>query len=199
MRKASLVLLLGIALFLVSNPVYAQKKTPSFGIGVSMGREVIFIYYQSMFTMSDYPSFYMPIRISPGFRIEPEFGLWRYSYSRDGGDRKSTYTVLSLGCGIFPMTNKGKVNIYYGGRLGFLSISESYKNKWDGHIETDDDSKTDFYIGPVIGGEYLFTDHLSLGGEVQLNYTSYGRYNEDVDVSESLISTKTLIFVRWYF
>ena len=203
MRKASLVLLVGIALFLVPNLVCAQAKGSSFGFGASMGKEVLPIEYGRLATVLDFPSFYMPIHISPGFRIEPEIGLWRYSYSRkDGTDWESSYSVFSLGFGIFPVINKGKVHIYYGARLRLISTSTSSAYSWNGHTESDDESKTDVSIGPAIGGEYFFTDHLSLGGEAQLNYTSIGQFDDDdddQDVSESIISSKTLFFVRWYF
>ncbi|KPJ66504.1 hypothetical protein AMJ44_08255 [candidate division WOR-1 bacterium DG_54_3] len=201
MKKASLILLLGVAFFSMSQLVYAQGKTPDFGIGVSMGREILMVYDQGIVTLSDYPSFYMPIVISPGLRIEPEIGLWRHSYSReDGTDRKSSYRVLVFGCGILSMTNKGKVHLYYGARFGLVHISSYSKDRWNGYSERDR-SKTDLRVGPAIGGEYFFADHFSLGGEAQLNYTFVGQFDgdDDYDVAESLISTKTLIFVRWYF
>jgi hypothetical protein len=195
MKKATFFLLLGIAFLLMSNLVYAQEKAPSFGIGVSMGREILMVYDQGIVTLSDYPSFYMPIPISSGFRIEPEIGLWLHSYSReDGGDRKSSYSIISLGCGIFPITNKGKIYIYYGARFRMVRFLNSIED-----VYTDrDDSKTDIHFGPAVGGEYFFTDHFTLGGEVQLDYISIGQFDDD-DVSEKLINTKTLIFVRWYF
>ena len=199
MRKACLVLLLGIALFLVPNLVDAQEKGTRVGVGVSMGREIIYVYWQSIVTMSDYPSFYLPLYITSRFRIEPEFGFWRYSYSEDV-DRyeKSKYTVFSLGCGIFPASKMGKVQIYYGARFVYIHFSRRAEVSHNGKVVFDQ-SKTDFSIGPAIGGEYFFSDHLSLGGEAQLNYISIGQFVDDDEISESLISSKTLVFVRWYF
>ena len=198
MKKVSLILLFGTAFFLISNLLYAQEKETRLGVGVSLGKESLLIDEDAILTLFDFPRFYIPIITSPQFRFEPEIGLYRYS--RSGDDWESSYMILSLGCGIFPMTHKGKVYIYYGARLGLVRISYSSEYTWNGHTESDEDSKTDFYIGPTIGGEYFFTDHLSLGGEAQLNYTFIGQFdNGDDDVSESLISSKTLIFVRWYF
>ena len=199
MKKASLILLFGTAFFLMSNLLHAQEKAARFGIGVSMGKEVLGFEDGGLVTVFDFPSFYMPILISPRFRLEPEIGLWRYSGS--GKNWEESYTILSLGCGIFPMTKKGKVYIYYGARFGLIRISYSAEYSWNGHTESDDDSKTDFHVSPAIGGEYFFTDHLSLGGEAQLNYIFVGQVDDDDDddVSESLIRSKTLIFVRWYF
>lgn len=199
MQKTSLILLLGIAFFLVPNLVYAQEKGTRLGVGLSMANEVLSIHEQLYLDMFDYPSFYMPILISQRFKIEPEAGLWRYSYSfEDGGKEKRSISVISLGFGIFPMTNKGKVYIYYGARFRLVRFLESYEQTWNGHTDSDD-SKTDIYFGPAIGGEYFFTDHFTLGGEVQLNFTSIGQFDDEKDASESLITSKTLIFVRWYF
>ena len=164
-----------------------------------MGREILMVYDQGIVTLSDYPSFYMPIPISPGFRIEPEIGFWQHSYSsEDGRDREYSYRVLVFGCGVFSMTNKGKVHVYYGARLGVVHISHYLDDRWNGHLDRDD-SKTDLRVGPAIGGEYFFANHFSLGGETQLNYTFVGQFDDDDDVSESLIASKTLVFVRWYF
>jgi hypothetical protein len=136
----------------------------------------------------------LPISLSSNFRIEPEIGYYRYSGSDE--DWEESYSILSIGCGIFSVTQKGKVDIYYGLRLGLRSTSYSYRYTWDG-VDSVDESKTDFYIGPAIGGEYFFTKHLTLGGEIQLNYIFIGQW-DDGEGSESVIRTKPLIFVRWY-
>jgi len=189
MKKLNLIVLIGIAFLMMTNLLYAQEKAARVGIGVSLGKQIFGIDDGAALTLFDFPSICIPIITSPKFRLVPEIGLYRYSRSTDGSDY--SYMILSMGCGIFPMIQKGNGYIYYGGRLGLVRMSYSNEN--------DDDSKIDFYIGPAIGGEYFFTDHLSLGGEAQLNYTFMGQFEYDDDVSESLISSKTLIFVRWYF
>ena len=198
MKKASFIMLLVVTFFYLSNFLHAQEersqeKRSRIGFGVSLGKEIIEI--GEAYTMLDFPSFYLPISLSPNFRFEPEIGYYRYSGSDE--DWEESYSILSIGCGIFFVTQKGKVDIYYGVRLGFMSTSYSYSYTWDG-VDSDDDSKTDFYIGPAIGGEYFFTDHLTLGGEIQLNYIFIGQWSDGED-SESVIRTKPLIFVRWYF
>lgn len=198
MKTISVILLLGAAFLLSFNLLYAQEEKTRVGFGVSIGKETMIIEEGTAFTLFDFPSFYMPILISRQFRLEPWIGLYRYS--RTVEDRKNSYMLFSLGCGIFSMKDKGKVDIYYGARFGLVHISYSYKYSSNDYNEDDEDSKTDFYIGPAIGGEYFFTDHLSLGGEAQLSYAFIDQLgHNDKDVSESLISSKTLIFVRWYF
>jgi hypothetical protein len=64
-----------------------------------------------------------------------------------------------------------------------------------------DESKTDFFIGPIAGGEYMLHKDFSLGGEIQLNYISVGHYEDATNVydrTETIISTRALIFIRWY-
>ncbi|MDZ7262523.1 MAG: hypothetical protein ONB05_10515 [candidate division KSB1 bacterium] len=200
MRKLTLIILVGIIFFLSSNMLPAQEKTPRIGVGVSLGKEAIPIEdyeVSAVFTLFDFPSFYIPILISPRFKLEPEIGLYRYS--RSTKDSESSNMVFSLGCSIFPMTQKGKVSIYYGARLEIVRFSFSYKYSQDGHHESREDSNTDFYIGPAIGGEYFFTEHLSVGGETQVNFIFIGQGDDTEDTSESVIRTKTLIFLRWYF
>jgi hypothetical protein len=193
MRKASFIMLLVVTSFYLSNFLHAQEERSRIGFGVSIGKEVLAADGMQL-TLFDFPSFYLPISLSSNFRFEPEIGYYRYSGS--GEDWKQSNSIISIGCGIFFMTRKGKVDIYYGARLGFMITSYSYRYTWNG-MDSDDDSKTDFYIGPAIGGEYFFTKHLTLGGEIQLNYIFIGQWDDGED-SESVIRTKPLIFVRWY-
>ena len=195
MKKASFIMLLVVTSFYLSNFLNAQEersqeKRSRIGFGVSLGKEIINIPNEAL-TLLDFPSFYLPIRISPNFRLEPEIGYYRYSRSDE--DWKGSYSILSIGCGIFRMTRKGNVDIYYGARLGLISSSNSYESSWSDGKE----SKTDFYVGPAFGGEYFFTQHLTLGGEIQFNYIFMGQWDGG-EGSESVMRTKPLIFVRWY-
>lgn len=190
MKKASFIMLLVVTSLYGSNFLHAQEERSRIGIGVSIGKEVLAGDGMQL-TLFDFPSFYLPISLSSNFRFEPEIGYYRYSGSDE--DWKESNSIFSIGCGIFFMTRKGKVDIYYGARLGLIITSYSYESPW----WDEEESKTDFYIGPAIGGEYFFTKHLTLGGEIQFNYISMGQW-DDGEGSESVIRTKPLIFVRWY-
>ncbi len=193
MKKASFIMLLVMTSFFLSNFLHAQEERSRIGFGVSLGKEIIVGAGEVMqLTLFDFPSFYLPINLSSNFRFEPEIGYYRYSAS--DGDWNDSYNIFKIGCGIFYITRKGKVDIYCGARLGLISTSYSYESQWG----DEEDSKTDFYVGPAIGGEYFFTKHLSLGGEIQFNYISMGQW-DDEEGSASVIRTKPLIFVRWYF
>lgn len=179
MKKASVTLIL-IMIFLMA-PVLlnAKEKKCRVGIGVSLGKEYMWFGSSNVF-----PTFYVPIDISSKFRLEPEIGFNLYSESFGIWDEPSS--IIYLGCGIFAMSQKEKVNIYYGARTGLIFTSYN----WNG-------SRTDFYVGPVTGGEYFLTKNFSLGGEIQVSYIFISLIRGEDRASQ--LKTKTLIFVRWYF
>lgn len=67
MKKTGSVLVLLIIFFILSNFLQAQDKERNFGIGVSSSKEAIWL--------EDFLIIYMPINISPKFRLEPEIGF----------------------------------------------------------------------------------------------------------------------------
>ena len=79
-------------------------------------------------------------------------------------------------------------------------------------FHTEGTKETDVHLGASFGGEYFPFTQFSVGGELQLNYTSYG--NPDITQTSSqqppatsttserkqhLWNTDALFFVRWYF
>ena len=190
-------MLLGMAFLFKPILLPAQEQATRIGIGVSLGKEAIPIDDNFVFSWFDYPNFYIPILISSHFRLEPVLGFYHYSRSRD--DMKRSDDIFSLGCGIFPVTQKEKLYIYYGARLEAIHYSSSYEYPDFNNQESDKASKTDFYIGPAIGGEYFFSEHFSLGGEDQVSFIFIGQDDGSDNDSESAIRNKTLFFLRWYF
>lgn len=195
MKKANFLFVIVVIFLLATSQLHAEEKKRRIGFGVSWGKQ-FFVSGEGLVTYFDFPSFYVPIIISSHFRFEPEIGYYRYRRSDE--DWKYSYTVLFTGCGIFYMMGKEKVDIYYGARLGLIHTSYLSEYSWNGQ-DKDEATKTDFYVGPAIGGEYFFTKHLSLGGEIQVNYIFIGKWSDIVGKrSESTIRTKTLFFLRWY-
>ncbi len=204
MRRASILLFTGAIILVMANALFALEESPQkatrFGIGVTLGRNLALFddEGEAFFLPAGLSNFYFPVLMPQGFRLEPEFGYWRYSYSSENGFEYSrSYSNLRFGLGVFPMRQTDKVVLYYGLRLGLIFTSWSEESNGD----KEDDSRTDFSIGPALGGEYFFSDHLSLGGEAQLNYIFVGQwdYDDDIDRSESIISNRALLFVRWYY
>lgn len=161
-----------------------------FGMGVAMGKEV-FSYYGENLTVLDFPCIYFPIQFGSTFRLEPEFGFYRY-------DHNSTYTTMLIGCGVFLTRYWGSFDLYYGARAGMYRHSGTYED-----IDEYDYKRNDFVVSPTIGAEcFLCQRRLSLGGEFQFNYLMYGKEELDgvkADDAPKVMKTKTLFFIRWFF
>ena len=196
MRTAcAAVALLGVAVSaLGASP--ADDGARRVGLGVSLGKEIIPAEEDWVLSLFDFPSFYVPVAVSPRFRLEPEIGLYRHSYSEDDSDYSNT--ILRFGCGAFAVRDKGKADIYYGARLGLERSSYSHEWTWDGQREEIKRSRTDLGIAPTFGGEYFLSEHLSFGGEAQVGLSLLVKEDVEEDVSSSDMGTSTRLFVRWY-
>ncbi len=176
-----------------------------FGFGVSLSGELSIyreytgvVAYQIISQPISMANFTMIIK-GGFFRFEPSIGYNAISteYSSATHPYERSSSNIRLGAVIaFNNDPIESVDFYYGLNFGFIlssyKITSSYPN------ESTDDSKTDFFIGPAVGGEYMFNKHFSLGGELNLNYISIGYYESDGDRSSWAISTRGLIFIRWY-
>jgi hypothetical protein len=159
------------------------------------------------------PTIYLPIRTSSHFRIEPELGIGRFSTDREmsgsgAAGRKQSSKTFNIGVGLFGIASKGKADLYYGGRLGYIRSTTAFEFNNSGFSSKDEESRSGYFAGPAVGIEYWVSDHFSMGGEAQVNYSKLsgeekesgaGRMPETTDVSSSSTATSMLIFVRFYF
>jgi hypothetical protein len=187
-RTSLLVLLL--ASLLTALPSQAQEARVGLGVGISPSSLNVVDVDRLLAPLS----IYLPV-VTPSFRLEPEIGLLRGSSSDD--DFESTSTAFSMGAGLFLNRPMDASTLLYGGvRLGTLFLSDTIESEFG----DEDESRTDFFVGPSAGGEHFFSDHFSLGGEAQVLYTSFGdEEDEGEDASRSVLRTRALFFVRWYF
>ena len=202
MKTFTNIIIILMIIISTNNPLYAQNKTKGLGFGVSLGKEFLGGTELNI-SLLDFPSFYVPIILSSTFKLEPEIGFYSYSMSiedpNEGWEKVEYYNIFSLGLGIFPLKQYDKVIIHYGVRLGLIhySLKDCLDDK-----KVEKSSKTDYIISPSTGGEYFFNEHFSLGGETQLNIVFVDQYDDyyyDIDVSETIIKSKVLFFLRWYF
>ncbi len=221
MKRIMWIFLFIFVLFSVSNLVQAQTaagmERMRIGLGVAIGKELLPMSESMIIKTVDFPNFYIPIQVAPSIRVEPYFGLWRYSYtysSSNGGsyEQKERWSLWDVGTGVFFTTWCGPVNLYFGGRIGIQKISSYSKEttEYEGEEPIEEESKgsqQNWVYGPAVGGEYFFTNNLSIGGEIQLILEKVGdwKYEDeeepeyDYSESESYMYTRPLIFVRWYF
>jgi hypothetical protein len=204
MAAMSLLLVLGIAW-----PARAddgeksdEEKKPKFGVGVSFSPfRGIFV---ERFRPLDLADIRVPIFIGSHVKLEPEIGILRMTETVSGGDflfdprvRKETFTQLRLALGgYYRHSATEKLEIYVGPRVGIIRSTESIRR------DDDEDSETlkDLLLGAALGGEYFFSNHFSLGGEVQFNYLSFDETEDPFSRTEaSLLTTNASVLLRFYF
>ena len=187
-------------LFVISAKAQDDPVRIGFGVGIGQGFSFIGSDLSVLALPIDFADFSVIIR-GENFRFEPTFGY--FSTSSSSTSSSSGYTTdskssnLRLGTVLAYANSMESMNFYYGIDFGVILSSES-RDYTDPFIESRDESKTDIFIGPAVGGEYMFSDNFSLGGEIQINYISIGSFDGDSDESISAVSSRGKIILRWY-
>lgn len=202
--KTLLAILLSLTFTIISFP-QEEDSGIQFGFGVGISSEYTvynFNGYGDRLQIETLPidmaNFSVLIKGS-FFRVEPSFGYFTTStdYSYQGSSTESSTSNIRLGAVIaFNDDHIESMNLYYGIDIGLILSSHSYISSIS--TESTERSKTDFFVGPAVGGEYLFIKHFSLGGEINLNYISIGQYDSENDISAWAMSTRGMIYLRWY-
>ncbi|PJA53470.1 MAG: hypothetical protein CO167_07285 [Candidatus Marinimicrobia bacterium CG_4_9_14_3_um_filter_48_9] len=146
-----------------TNVVFAESeeiKTDATKVGFGV---MFHDLYQIVMYSGETPTFYVPIDFGT-WKLEPFFSYYNSTSTQNDGDEYST-TVKNLGLGLFWKTNFIKTSIFYGVRVGTYSdiYSREYKNYPEDNYEN---SLKGTYVAPTVGGEYFFSNHFSLGGEI---------------------------------
>jgi hypothetical protein len=197
----------------------AQNAPRTFGVGVSLNPSALVVSEDAgnLFLPVGFTNITLPITISENFRIEPEFGiLTTNSYDEASGlptvSRDNTTSATRFGTGIFyRMPIAESFAAYAGPRVGLQLINNTVEAVDQGETSTRTRSQTNIHFGGAVGGEYMLSQHFSLGAEAQLNYVSMGEITttyepepiapptEGGESSQSLFATNALIFARFYF
>ncbi len=166
---------LGLLCLLAAPSALAQGGTiPRVGLGVSISDagELNVVGGPTAATSVITPTILVPINLSSRFRVEPEVGYFQNSYTSTSGvvSQTTTDTSARFGAGAFLLTSAQRFTLSYGVRAAYLRNSQSFA----GASSSANSSTTvpGFLVAPAIGGEYFLSDRLSLGGEVQLRFTS---------------------------
>ncbi len=201
--------LAGIAMLTIAATADAQERGVTFGIGTSLNPTAIFAGDGDLALFNvGLGNVYFPLIIGSSFKLEPEFGLLRLAEKTTDGttSSESSATLTRLGIGVFWVTPiRESFRAYVGPRVGIVRNSESSR------FDTEPERKvtqTNLVLELATGGEYLFSSHFSLGGEVRLGYINVGESKvtpaptpmpPPVDRSESILTTNALILLRWYY
>jgi len=187
-----------VAVAVLAGSLQAQKPG-TVGIGVSI---TPFLRIAGDAAFPQFTSFTVPMNFG-AFRLEPEIGFGR-SGSRET-DTEESSSNFALGTGayyLFGVTDGFLA--YVGPRIGFLRESRSFK--FTGSPE-ETEKRTDTFFGLALGGEHLFSSHVSLGAEARFTHIRMGETKiegspgpgADPDIEASATFTDGLVFVRFYF
>lgn len=189
-----------------------QDGRTRFGVGVSLAPAALIPVgsnYQSSYLPIGLGDLFFPVLIGRHFKLEAEAGIAKLSYESTSSGYTTTAkgTSLRLGLGAFKVTplGGGTTQVYVGPRVLFISTSTSASSKNPYYSSDQSTDETDWVIGLAVGGEHFFSEHFSLGGELQLNYVTFGTPDHtpssgpQPSISQSLISTNGLLLFRAYF
>lgn len=184
------------SLLLFAPPVQAQSQgETTVGLGVSINAPVVRTSQADGGGPSSLAPFTFTLPItSASFRLEPNVGFVRFS--RSANDRTTTTSALTVGTGAFYLSKFEDTQLQIGGRIGLSRLSEVVENR----NEEDSSSRTNFLIGPALGGEYYVGKHFSVGIEARFLYINVGEPdNAPEDFSASQLGTSGVAFLRAHF
>lgn len=199
-RKVIMLAAAVAALAFAPSALAQQKDAVKVGLGVGLNLNQLIQPSSLNWTGVAPVAVYVPIQISPHFRVEPWLGFWTYSQNDYPGRASDmSWRAWDLGVGgMWYFQPASPLGLYLGGRLG-LTFSGG---------ETDPGvtvSETDFRIQAVSGAEYFLAPKFSVGAELQLGVTLYGDPSTKtagvtVTPSRNLSSWQTngVIFLRYF-
>lgn len=182
-----------------------SEERNRYGVGISLFEE--FLSFAGSTHVTDLTggvNVYFPVRVGGSFRIEPEIGFVYTSFNYEyGGETYDNWErVIRVGFGMGPIIQKGKLDLYYGLRFGlaFAALKDYARTIYSPEGTDVEVSKTDWYIGPALGSEYFVSPHFSVGGEVRLEFASYGEWDDSSSMTDLyVLQNRNLFFIRWYF
>jgi len=195
MSYIKIILLVLLSIVVTNTPLLAQEPTPSngsdfrIGIGVSLDLGAAASTQESQIAGSnsnlsgppiDIPLLYptvpltvlIPMRFSH-FKIEPEIGVYSYSYMVNGSKDSTGATVgssdnisstsIRIGVGLYYTQQiSGNLSASIGPRVGIITNSaEVDVTPPPAELQfqkpsTESLSRSDFFVGLTVGGEYFF-------------------------------------------
>lgn len=203
MIRKTIMLAAAVAALAVPPAALAQgQQREGVKVGLGLGLNVNQLVQPSSLNWAGVPpvALYVPIQVSPHFRVEPWLGFWTFSqndYPGRTGDMSSYAWDIGVG-GLWYFQPASPLGLYLGGRLG-LTFS-------GGEIDPGvNASETDFRILAVGGAEYFIAPRFSFGAELQLGPTFYGDPSVEAagvttTPSRGLVSWQTngVLFFRYF-
>ena len=142
-------------------PALTQAAPPPQDVKVGIGGSV----------RSDDAAIYLPIELSPAFRLEPFFAWSETETTTGGASFNSESRFLGAG-GFFRMAVHERVQTYVGGRLAYVEMEA-------GAMDVDG-----FSVEPTVGAEFFVTNRFSVALEAFL-------YRQELDGTNGGAPTET--------
>lgn len=222
-------------------PAIAQDSTSHcLGLGVSIepalfGAQYIIPYTEGIgYTVqpaySSTPfNLYIPWRIARNLRLEPSIGYYAYTLelgswtppyqgqSSSSSSDKYEYSLTTLGLKLdYLIPAAEQLQFYVGPKIAYrfsrIRSTSAYSSATYQSSSESSTKQTDYLLGVDAGAEYFPIRDLSLGGQVDLNYVSFGNPEETASQNPPyqgpattttreghIVATGALIFLRWYF
>ena len=143
-------------------------------------------------------TFSIPLDFSETVRVEPAVGLSRRS-QKDGGAELTT-TATTLGVTVSALVPTDGVTVTPGVRVRYTRLSAAPR----GGPNPFRTSVNVLGIGPLVGGEYRFSERFRLGAEAGLEYQSFDYDSELNDArgtdnpTSNAIQTTAAVSVRFF-
>jgi opacity protein-like surface antigen len=164
-----------LAAVALSASASAQEHRPRVGIGVGLSAFDFnsTVQFLNGFQTAVPDSIYVPINVTPNFRLEPQLGILTVTQDTGGAGVTSTETsVVSIGLGAFYLVAVAEqLDVYVGGRVVRTTFSQTLKTSGAPDDKTEGN---DLRVIPALGGEYSLHPRFSIGAEIQLQLVSFG-------------------------
>lgn len=214
MRRACSFILIGS---LLAGGVSAQTRVvPGLGLGIDVGDSPLAVVGSPGGTTTN---LLVPVMIGKRVRLQPWVGYLRASLERTSSfvTSQTRFERLTLGLAahyLFPV--KDALRVYVGGGFGFgWSDIDDRASDGQGNSFASTEKRTDRLLNAVAGGEYFFSSRFSVGGEVRLDYVTFGdpEFTQTITPPPpvppvpvppttqdlSVTQTSAQVTVRWYF
>lgn len=196
-KLIKITILTGLSFIVLISTAFGQSK---FGISIPLGGAITIFGLDGILNL---PVSLIAPRItlqSDARKIEIGIGFLKTNFKSDEPDftSESSATSLKLQVAVSKEVKIDDLAIYIGGQIGIIRNSSSSSFSSSFGSDSNEESFNHWYLGPIFGGEHFFSEHASLGGEVQFNYIKIGQ-GENSDGSGSIISTNVLLLFRFYF
>ena len=198
------VLLLAVAASASAQTVSAE---PRLGIGISISDigELIPVLNEDAIAATVVPGVMIPIRITSRLRVEPDIGGYSNSSTStvQGISNERRYSFFRAGAGVFWMTRRDRVTLYFGGRAAYLRYTQS--SVTSGRQSVTYPTIPGKLFAPTIGADYRLADHFTIGGEVQVRFVSWdtvstaSTFGIPSTISGSSVSTNAAFTLRFFF